>query len=170
MKLAILKSAFIIATVALTSICIAAQGQRPPESQAQGRESQKHDLFRDLGLTKEQIDRIRELRRSGREDFMAAQRKLREANKALDIAIYADVLDGQLIETRIAEQNIAQAEVGRLKTMNELNLRKILTPEQLVKFREIRQMYAKRQSEMKARREARQNDRRRRKGDDDREP
>ncbi len=159
--------------VAFTSICVSAQGQRPsspPERQAQGQGSHNRDLFRDLGLTKEQIGQIIELRRSGREDFSAAQKKLREANKALDVAIYADVLDEQLIETRIAEQNNAQAELGRLKTMNELNLRKILTPEQLLKFREIRRTYAKRQSEMKARREARQKDRRERNDDDDREP
>jgi Spy/CpxP family protein refolding chaperone len=110
------------------------------------------DLFRELGVTPEQREQIRTLRRQGREDFSVAQKRLREANKALDAAIYSDVLDEQLIERLILQRNEAEAAMSRLKTISELNLRKILTPEQVVKFREIRSRFAKREAEMRGKR------------------
>ncbi len=173
MKLAIFKTFAIAAFATFMALGVSAQSVTPPPTndkatRPQGQE--RRNLFRELGLTKEQLDQIRELRMSDREEVFAAQQKFREANKALDIAIYADSLNEQMIELRITERNQAQAEVNRLKTMSELNLRKILTPEQLSKFREIREMYAKRQEEMKTRREAREKDVRQKRGGNSREP
>lgn len=173
MKLAIFKTFAIAVFAAFMVIGVSAQSATPSpsrENQSRPQGQDRRNLFRELGLTKEQRDQIRELRMSDREEVFAAQQKLREANKALDIAIYADSLNEQMIELRISERNQAQAEVNRLKTMSELNLRKLLTPEQLSKFREIREMYAKRQEEMKTRREAREKDVRQKRGGDSREP
>jgi len=160
MKLAIIKCFVIAVVAAVYSINIAAQS--PPSMPVKDKESLEYqkprDLFRELGLTKEQIDQIRALRSASRDEVSAAQKKLRETGKALDAAIYADLLDEQIIELRITERDQAQAEVSRLKTMNELELRKILTPEQLLKFRNIREMYTKRQEEIKQRRGARKKD------------
>lgn len=159
MKLAILKHLAIAVVLAFGAMSITAQ--TPEASAPKERSARPHfDLFRELGLSKEQIKKIRDLRISGRDAVSAAQKQLREANKALDAAIYADVLDEQLIELRIIERNQAQAAVGRLRTMSELDLRKILTPEQLLKFREIREVYEKRQQEIKEMRSERKEDRR----------
>ncbi len=107
------------------------------------------NLFQELGVTADQREQIRELRRQGREEFNEAQKRLREANKALDAAVYADVLDEQHIEQLISRRNEAEVALSRLKTMSELSLRKILTPEQVVKFREIRSRFAKREREIR---------------------
>lgn len=72
---------------------------------------------------------------------MAAQKRLRDATIALDQAIYADTLVEGEFETKLKEQQLAQAEVIRVRSMGELAIRKILTPEQLVKFRELRQQF-----------------------------
>jgi hypothetical protein len=42
----------------------------------------------------------------------------------------------------LKELQLAQAEAAKLRYLNELGLRKILTPEQLARFRELRQRFA----------------------------
>jgi len=160
MKLVIIKYFIFTTIVAFAATGVIAQSATgSPEKQRPSRsEHQERGLFRELGLTKEQNDKIREMLKTGREEVLNAQKKLREAGKALDAAIYADVLNEQMIELRITERDQAQAAVNRLKTMRELDLRKILTPEQLMKFREIREKYARQQDEMKQRRGAREKD------------
>ena len=113
------------------------------------------NLFQALGVTPEQRQQIRTLRREAREDYTTAQQRLREASKALDAAIYSDVLDEPLIEQLILQRNEAEAALSRLKTMSELNLRKILTPEQVAKFREIRSRFARREAERRRTRHGR---------------
>ena len=150
MKLAIIKYFVFAAVVAFATIGVVAQSANSPEKERPSRpEHQDRGLFGELGLTKQQSDKIREMRKSGREEVLTAQKKLREAGKALDAAIYADVLNEQMIELRITERDQAQAEVNRLRTMKELELRKILTSEQLMKFRQIRENFSKREEEMK---------------------
>jgi Spy/CpxP family protein refolding chaperone len=143
---------FMTAFMAVGSLQISAQSTAAPESKPKPERKtgeKRPDLFRELGVTREQLEQIRTLRRQGREEFTAAQKQLREANKALDAAIYSDVLDEQLIEQLISQRNEAEAAMSRLRTMSELNLRKILTPEQVVKFREIRSRFAKREAEIR---------------------
>jgi Spy/CpxP family protein refolding chaperone len=72
----------------------------------------------------------------------AALNRLREANLALDAAIYADSVDEEVFEARLKDQQLAQAEVARLRFTSELAVRKILTPDQLTRFRDLRQRFA----------------------------
>jgi len=71
----------------------------------------------------------------------AAQRGLRGANRGLVAGIYADQGNDADVKSRFKELQLAQADVARIRFMNELSVRKILTPEQLVRFRELRQRF-----------------------------
>jgi Spy/CpxP family protein refolding chaperone len=84
--------------------------------------------------------------------MVAAQIRLRAANRALDAAIYADQVSDSDVEARIAEAQAAQAEVAKLRSMNEYAVRKVLTPEQLVHFRELRRKFEEMRKEMQPQR------------------
>ena len=70
-----------------------------------------------------------------------AQRRFRDANRKLDEAIYADHLDETVINERIREVQLSQADLVKLRSTNELSIRKILTPGQLNRFRRLRQSF-----------------------------
>ena len=72
-----------------------------------------------------------------------ATRKVRDANRALDIAIYADALSEDDVQARLREFQASQAEVARLRFQSEVELRKILTPEQLGQFRALRERFGR---------------------------
>ncbi|HXF42319.1 MAG TPA: Spy/CpxP family protein refolding chaperone, partial [Pyrinomonadaceae bacterium] len=96
----------------------------------------------ELDLTPEQVRQIRAMNQARRAELNQALARLFSANQALDEALYADVLNEEEIALRLREFQQAQAEVSRLRFKNELEIRKILTPEQLVKFRELRRRFA----------------------------
>jgi hypothetical protein len=64
---------------------------------------------------------------------------MRQAQLALDQAIYSDNADEAVIEQRVHELAAAQAEVTRMRALTELNIRRVLTPEQLNTLRSLRQ-------------------------------
>jgi Spy/CpxP family protein refolding chaperone len=69
------------------------------------------------------------------------------------MAIYSDSVSDYEFSSRLAEHQIAQAEVARLRFEGELAMRKVLTPEQLVRFRDLRgQFNASRERIQKERR------------------
>lgn len=111
------------------------------------------NLLRELGLSHEQVQAIRRMNQARRPLMEDATRRLREANRALDMAIYADNLNQDDVDARLKELQSAQAEVAKLRFQGELELRKVLTPEQLSKFRVLREQFGRR-------REMRQNRRR----------
>jgi Spy/CpxP family protein refolding chaperone len=85
--------------------------------------------------------------------MMRAQHRMREANRALDMAIYADTVSDADFQTRLNEFRSAQSELARLRFESELAVRKLLTPDQLVRFRELRRKFAEaRESNMRNRR------------------
>ncbi len=109
---------------------------------ASKRPAQKPDLLLELGLTQDQVQRIRLINRDKKPVMEAANRRLREANRNLDQAIYADFVDDNLVQMRLAEFQAAQADLMRLRFMNELAVRRLLTPEQLSKFIDLRRRFA----------------------------
>lgn len=109
------------------------------------------NLLRELGLTPQQVQQMRFINRENREKMREAQFRRVETLKNLDQAIYADQVDEQLVKTRLRELVEAQAEIARIMTMTELAIRKVLTPEQLVRFRELRQRFAERRQNRQAR-------------------
>jgi Spy/CpxP family protein refolding chaperone len=114
---------------------------KPSADQAKQQE-ERPNLFRELGLTPDQIAQIKGINIERKPLMEEATRKLREANKNLDMAIYADTPNEADVQARLEEYRQAQAEVVRLRFMSEFAVRKVLTPEQLVKFRDLRRKFA----------------------------
>ncbi len=112
-----------------------------PQQKEQG---ERKNLLRELGLSREQIKKIRELNSQRTPLIKEAQTRLREANRALDQSIYADSIDDSIVELRLKDVQAAQAEVSKIKAQSEFAIRKILTAEQLTKFRELRERFANR--------------------------
>jgi Spy/CpxP family protein refolding chaperone len=110
------------------------------------------NLLLELGLTPEQMQQIKRLNSGRRSLMMEAQRRVREATLNLDRAIYDDTLNETAIAARLKDLQNAQAEIAKLRSLNELEVRKILTSEQLIKFREVRQRFAENRENFRNRR------------------
>jgi Spy/CpxP family protein refolding chaperone len=92
-----------------------------------------------LGLTPDQVARIRTIRQLNRLERQIAQQRLHQAQRALDEAIYSDDASEAVVEQRTREVAEAQAAEVRLRARTELGIRRVLTPQQLSTFRTIRQ-------------------------------
>ena len=113
----------------------------PPQNFNQAR---RPNLLNELDLSQNQIGQIRRINADKRPLLREAQQKVREANRALDLAIYADDADETEIQARLKDAQFAQAEVIKIRSTTEFAVRKVLNSNQLVKFREIRQKFMER--------------------------
>lgn len=120
------------------------------------KQQRRPNLLAALDLTKEQIQQIRRINAEKKPLMQAAQQKHREANRNLDQAIYADNADETEIQARLKDVQLAQAEVFKIRAMTEFAIRKILTPDQLVKFRELRLSFMERMENRSTERKNRQ--------------
>lgn len=114
------------------------EAHHPPPNQPQ---DMRANVLRELGLSREQFQQIRRMNAERGPMMEDAHRRFREANRALDDAIYADKVKEADVQARLKDVQLAQAEIQRLRFMNELAVRRILTPEQLVRFRELRERF-----------------------------
>ena len=112
------------------------QPQNPPPN------DERPNILAQLGLSQEQVRAFRKANQEHRPLMDAAQKRLREANRDLDIAIYSDTVSEEVFQVKLRAFQEAQGEVTRLRFQNELTIRKLLTPEQLNLFREIRRRFA----------------------------
>lgn len=116
----------------------APQDSRPEwGARRQGRRA-GDSLMRRLNLTPEQRARLREIRGQREPAARELTRRVRLARRALDDAIYSDAVDEALVEQRARALADAQAALVRLRAETELKVRRVLTPEQLQSFRELR--------------------------------
>jgi Spy/CpxP family protein refolding chaperone len=99
---------------------------------------QRPNLLQFLNLTPEQIQQIRAINQETRQQSREANQRQRQARRALDEAIYADAPNQALVEQRTREFTEAQTEAVKLRAQVEFRIRQVLTPEQLVRFRELR--------------------------------
>jgi Spy/CpxP family protein refolding chaperone len=138
----------LIVTLFVFGLAIAetrAQEEMPPEEQRPPLERvRRPNLLEELGLSREQIQQIRRINQARRPLMQEAQQRFREANRALDMAIYADSPNDADVQARMKDVQLAQAEVIKIRTQSEFAIRKVLTPEQLVKFRELRERFMRR--------------------------
>jgi len=111
----------------------------PPTDAAQS--PKRPNLLAILGLSPDQQQAVRRINQRRKPLMEAATARLRAANQALDDAIYSDNVDEAVFQARLKEVHVAQAEVVKLRFTSELEVRKILTPDQLSRFRELRQRY-----------------------------
>lgn len=121
----------------------AAAGNVAPQvnaAQNVDRESDKPvNLFRALNLSPDQQAQIKAIRRQNREARIIAAERLQRAQRELDEAIYADNVNEAMVAERRSELAAAQSESVRIETQGQLNIRRVLTPEQLVTLRALRQ-------------------------------
>lgn len=162
----LLRYLFIAALVCTACVYTRAQNRPlgpPPDDtpDAVAGPPRRPDLLRELGLSTDQLQQLRRINRERKPLMEQAAQRLREANRNLDAVIYADNLDENELQVRLKEFHSAQAEIARLRFMGELQVRRVLTPEQLVKFRELRARFA---ASMEAQREKRRLNRRFRNG------
>lgn len=95
------------------------------------------DPIEQLRLTPEQRQRIRHILEENKVERQMANRRLREANAALDQALSADPIDEAVIEQRVNELAAAQATQLRMRIQIELKVRRQLHPEQLAMLRRL---------------------------------
>ena len=93
------------------------------------------------------MQQIRKLKSPTLRLSIEAHKRLREATRLLDEAIYADYADDADIQDKLQQLQQAQAEVSKLRYTNELAVRRLLTQEQLLRFREMRRQYEEAQTE-----------------------
>lgn len=156
---------YLFLVLLLCTVSVFAQAQNrppaPPPGDAPngiGGPPRRPDLLQQLGLSPDQLLQIRQINRERKPLMDDAARRLREANRNLDMAIYADNVDENEVQQRLNEFHAAQAEISRLRFMGELQVRRVLTPDQLVKFRDLRAKFA---AMMESQRQDRQMNRRR---------
>ncbi|MDQ1592300.1 MAG: periplasmic protein CpxP/Spy [Pyrinomonadaceae bacterium] len=158
---------FAIAAPAVLALCLSAGadvaraqvGNAPAESSgAQGeldaarRVPNAAGLLRVLNLTPEQRAQIGAIRRETEPQGRLLGARLRQARRALDEAIYAPTPDENVIEERVRELGAAQSAVVRLRSLTELRIRRVLSPEQLDAFRRLqRQTRTRRQQRLNQR-------------------
>lgn len=117
-----------------------ASGRRPG-----GRRERDARLLERLGLSPEQRAQIRVIRQETETEGRPLMRRLRQARRALDEAIYSEAADEATVEARVRELASAQEAVARLRAFTELKVRRVLTPQQLSIVRDLRRQALQRQ-------------------------
>ena len=96
------------------------------------------DPIEQLRLTPEQRQRVRMIFEADKFERQSINRRVREANVALDQALDADPTDENVIEQRINELATAQAAQMRMRIHTEMKIRRELRPEQIATLRRLR--------------------------------
>jgi Spy/CpxP family protein refolding chaperone len=96
------------------------------------------DQIEQLNLTPEQRQKIRMMFEETKTQRQMTNRRVREANIALDQALDAQPVDEALVDQRINELATAQAAQLRMRIQTEMRIRRELRPEQLATLRQLR--------------------------------
>jgi Spy/CpxP family protein refolding chaperone len=128
----------------LACTLVSVQGQTPtPQPQAQDatqtQTTQAPNLQTELGLTPDQIQKWRALNQELRPQEIAGNLKVREAKRALAEAMEAPSPNEDQIKQRAKELADAQSAMTQLQALRQARVLQILTPEQRVKLREIKE-------------------------------
>ncbi len=137
--LAFVLLALFSAPVALAQDAAPQQQEEEAASQNNPAPNNAAGLVMQLNLSPEQVGQMREIQGQSAPQAFALNRRLNQARRALDEAIYADSLDEALIGQRAREVAEAQAALVALRARTELRVRRVLTPTQLQTFRDLRQ-------------------------------
>lgn len=138
---------FLLFVTIMVAVAVGGHGQQsPPQDELVERDEQQQarrpNLLAELGLSPEQVQQIRRVNQGRRPAMINARRRMGDAARNLDVAIYGDVVSEEEVQTRLKEFQAAEADLSRLRFEGELLVRKILTPEQLLRFRELRRRFA----------------------------
>jgi Spy/CpxP family protein refolding chaperone len=125
------RASMLLLTAALIIMCASfsyAQELAPPTP----------DPIEQLRLTPDQRQRIRMIFEENKEERQSVNRRVREANVALDQALDAEPANENLIDQRLNELATAQAAQMRMRVYTELKIRRELRPEQITTLRRLR--------------------------------
>lgn len=131
--------ATLLLLIGATTLTWAQTAQNPLDpAQTQTPASQVPD-FGPLNLTPDQIQKIRTINAELKEQRQAAIQRLRQAQRALNEAIESQTPNEALIDQRSQEVAEAQAATIRIRSLTEARVLQVLTPEQRIRLREMRQ-------------------------------
>lgn len=134
---------------------LAQEPPRPDDAVHDDPKQQRPNLFAELGLSPDQVQQIRRLNQERRPRMQQARRRMFEAQRNLDMAIYGDSMSDSDFNAQLKEFQAAEAELSKLRFESELEVRRVLTPEQLVRFREMRRRFAEARNQNQQRRQDR---------------
>lgn len=140
---------FIFICITLFAVASFAYGQKAENFAVDNQPANKPNLLQRLNLTNQQIRQIRILNRERRPLLQAAQQRLRQANQALDRAVYTDAENDAEIQQLMQDVHTAQREVLRHRIEIERAIRGVLTLEQLSRFRVLREQFQQTRAEEK---------------------
>ena len=133
----------IVWLVAATSVAVGATSPSVRANQQQQPDSQQRpsvdDPIRELNLSAEQRERIRAIRQQLQAERATINQRLRETNQALEETLDADNPDESVVEQRLRDVAAAQTAATRMRVLSEVRIRRVLTPEQLIALRRMRQ-------------------------------
>lgn len=112
---------------------------QPAQSQTQTSQTSQIPDLGPLNLTPDQIQKIRSINAELKDQRQAANQRLRLAQRALTEAVESPTTNEALIEQRSREVADAQAATIRLRSLTEARVLQVLTPEQRIRLREMRQ-------------------------------
>jgi len=135
---------FIAPAAVLVILSISGHAQSTQQQQNSGETvqtqmTQADQMLGPLNLTQDQIQKIRSINAELREERREAGMRLRLAQRALTEAIQSPAPDETLISQRSKEVADAQANTIRLRSLTEARILQVLSPEQRIKLRELRQ-------------------------------
>ena len=113
--------------------------QQNPTDAGQTQVNQADQMLGPLNLSPDQIQKIRAINADLKDQRQSANQKLRQAQRALAEAIESPNPNEAVIEQRSHEVADAQATTIRLRSLTEARILQVLTPEQRMTLREIRQ-------------------------------
>ena len=114
-------------------------GQQTPQNNVATQPAPAQNLPATLGFTPQQIQQWREINREFRNQEMNATFKLRQTRVALNEAMEAQPTNEEVIKQRAKEVADAQSAVTQLQALRQARVLQMLTPEQRVKLKEIRE-------------------------------
>jgi Spy/CpxP family protein refolding chaperone len=112
----------------------------PQQRQAETQQPQQvnQDPLANLQLTGEQRAAIRAIRIANKDEQNASRERLERARIALEDALDAEYPDESLIEQRVRAVGEAQVAQVRMRSLQEVRIRRVLTPAQQATLRELR--------------------------------
>jgi Spy/CpxP family protein refolding chaperone len=138
-----------ILLAALAFSTVSAQEPAEDDNQNPRPVARPFKIMLELGLTREQIQQVQRIYQTRRPIMQDAQQRWQSARRNLDSAIYADDSTDEQVKELTKAAQLAQAELLKERTLTEYLIRKILTPEQLIKFRNLRQQLMQRMNQRK---------------------
>jgi Spy/CpxP family protein refolding chaperone len=124
---------------AFTLVSVRAQTPTQQTDATQTQVTQAPNLQTELGLTPDQIQKWRAMNREFGPQEIAGRVKLRDARLALAEAMEAPTPNEALIKQRAKDLADAQSAMTQLQALRQARMLQILTPEQRVKLKEIRE-------------------------------